>query len=166
MQTSKPKGVAREAQRYELTGVPTSTWYDLQNAGLAPRRQRSSAWMATRREGDATVTVSQACNYVMSQSVQQERLAWTLANLISARSKKSAFEQAGKLRWRLQKRRLRAWGSASRSKRSLATANGTPSRPSSVRLERRQRMCGPPSISCGDGEPTRPNASARKSALN
>ena len=35
MQTSKPKGVAREAQRYELTGVPTSTWYDLQNAGLA-----------------------------------------------------------------------------------------------------------------------------------
>ena len=39
MQTenTKLKGVAREAQRYELTGVPTSTWYDLQNAGLAPK---------------------------------------------------------------------------------------------------------------------------------
>jgi len=37
MQTNRPKGVAREAQRYELTGVPTSTWYDLQNAGLAPK---------------------------------------------------------------------------------------------------------------------------------
>jgi prophage regulatory protein len=32
-----PKGVAREPQRFQLTGVPTSTWYDLQNAGLAPR---------------------------------------------------------------------------------------------------------------------------------
>ena len=31
MQTSKHKGVAREAQRYELTGVPTSTWYDYVN---------------------------------------------------------------------------------------------------------------------------------------
>src|SRR5262245_3359931 len=37
MQTNKPKGVAGEAQQYELTGVPTSTWYDLQNAGLAPK---------------------------------------------------------------------------------------------------------------------------------
>src|SRR5262249_41955615 len=37
MQTEKPRGVAREPQRYQITGVPTSTWYDLQNAGLAPK---------------------------------------------------------------------------------------------------------------------------------
>ena len=43
MQTSKPKGVARETQRYELTGVPTLTWYDLQNAGLAPKPMPRSA---------------------------------------------------------------------------------------------------------------------------
>ena len=51
MQTenTKLKGVAREAQRYELTGVPTSTWYDLQNAGLAPKPihlgPRSVGWL-------------------------------------------------------------------------------------------------------------------------
>ena len=49
MQTTKPKGVAREAERYELTGVPTSTWYDLQNAGLAPKPihlgPRSVGWL-------------------------------------------------------------------------------------------------------------------------
>ena len=42
MQTSKPKGVARGAQRHDLTGVPTSTWYDLQNAGLAAQANSSS----------------------------------------------------------------------------------------------------------------------------
>ena len=47
---SKPKGIAREALRYELTGVPTSTWYDLQNAGLAPKPirlggPRSVGWL-------------------------------------------------------------------------------------------------------------------------
>jgi prophage regulatory protein len=49
MQTTKPKGIAREPQRYELTGVPTSTWYDLQNAGLAPKPiplgPRSRGWL-------------------------------------------------------------------------------------------------------------------------
>ena len=44
MQTNRPKGVAREAQRYELTGVPTSTWYDLQNAGLAPTRNPAARY--------------------------------------------------------------------------------------------------------------------------
>jgi hypothetical protein len=34
--TAKHKGVAREAERYALTGVPTSTWYDLQNEGKRP----------------------------------------------------------------------------------------------------------------------------------
>jgi prophage regulatory protein len=47
--TTKPKGIAREPQRYELTGVPTSTWYDLQNAGLAPKPihlgPRSVGWL-------------------------------------------------------------------------------------------------------------------------
>ena len=68
MQTNRPKGVAREAQRYELTGVPTSTWYDLQNAGLAPKPihlgPRSVGWLiseleewveARRRERDAAI---------------------------------------------------------------------------------------------------------------
>src|SRR5262245_11732271 len=68
MQTNRPKGVAREAQRYELTGVPTSTWYDLQNAGLAPKAihlgPRSVGWLiseleewveARRRERDAAI---------------------------------------------------------------------------------------------------------------
>jgi prophage regulatory protein len=54
MQTGKPKGVAREAQRYELTGVPTSTWYDLQNAGLAPKPihlgPRSVGWLVSELE--------------------------------------------------------------------------------------------------------------------
>jgi predicted DNA-binding transcriptional regulator AlpA len=55
MQTNKPKGVAREAQRYELTGVPTSTWYDLQNAGLAPKPirlggPRSVGWLVEELE--------------------------------------------------------------------------------------------------------------------
>ena len=55
MQTNKPKGVAREARRYELTGVPTSTWYDLQNAGLAPKPirlggPRSVGWLVEELE--------------------------------------------------------------------------------------------------------------------
>src|SRR5262249_25255351 len=54
MQTNRPKGVAREAQRYELTGVPTSTWYDLQNAGLAPKPihlgPRSVGWLVSELE--------------------------------------------------------------------------------------------------------------------
>jgi prophage regulatory protein len=48
------KGIAREAQRYELTGVPTSTWYDLQNAGLAPKPihlgPRSVGWLISELE--------------------------------------------------------------------------------------------------------------------
>ena len=52
---SKPKGIAREALRYELTGVPTSTWYDLQNAGLAPKPirlggPRSVGWLIEELE--------------------------------------------------------------------------------------------------------------------
>jgi prophage regulatory protein len=54
MQTNRPKGVAREAQRYELTGVPTSTWYDMQSAGLAPRPihlgPRSVGWLISELE--------------------------------------------------------------------------------------------------------------------
>jgi prophage regulatory protein len=54
MQGSKPKGVARESQRYELTGVPTSTWYDLQAAGLAPKPihlgPRSVGWLIEELE--------------------------------------------------------------------------------------------------------------------
>jgi prophage regulatory protein len=54
MQTTKLKGVAREARRYELTGVPTSTWYGLQNAGLAPKPihlgPRSVGWLISELE--------------------------------------------------------------------------------------------------------------------
>jgi prophage regulatory protein len=54
MQANKSKGVAREPQRYELTGVPTSTWYDLQNAGLAPKPihlgPRSVGWLIEELE--------------------------------------------------------------------------------------------------------------------
>jgi prophage regulatory protein len=54
MQTDKPKGVAREAQRYQLTGVPTSTWYDLQNEGRAPKPiplgPRSRGWLISELE--------------------------------------------------------------------------------------------------------------------
>jgi predicted DNA-binding transcriptional regulator AlpA len=52
--SSKPKGIAREPQRYQLTGVPTSTWYDLQNAGLAPKPihigPRSRGWLIEELE--------------------------------------------------------------------------------------------------------------------
>jgi len=33
----------REPERREITGVPTSTWYDLQKRGLAPKPFRISA---------------------------------------------------------------------------------------------------------------------------
>jgi len=52
--TSRPKGIAREAQRRELTGIPTSSWYDLQNAGLAPKPiklgVRSVGWLVSELE--------------------------------------------------------------------------------------------------------------------
>jgi predicted DNA-binding transcriptional regulator AlpA len=35
--TSRPDRVVREAERRQITGIPTSSWYDLQNAGLAPK---------------------------------------------------------------------------------------------------------------------------------
>jgi prophage regulatory protein len=54
MQANKPKGIAREALRYQLTGVPTSTWYDLQAKGLAPKPiplgPRSRGWLIEELE--------------------------------------------------------------------------------------------------------------------
>jgi prophage regulatory protein len=51
---AKHKGIAREAQRYALTGVPTSTWYDLQNEGRAPKPiplgPRSRGWLISELE--------------------------------------------------------------------------------------------------------------------
>jgi predicted DNA-binding transcriptional regulator AlpA len=35
--TPRPDRVVREAERRQITGTPTSSWYDLQNAGLAPK---------------------------------------------------------------------------------------------------------------------------------
>jgi prophage regulatory protein len=52
--TAKHKGVAREAQRYALTGIPTSSWYDLQNAGKAPKPihlgPRAVGWLISELE--------------------------------------------------------------------------------------------------------------------
>jgi len=63
MQITKPKGVAREAQRYELAGVPTSTWYDLQNAGLAPKPihlgPRSVGWLIEELEAWVAARVAE-----------------------------------------------------------------------------------------------------------
>jgi predicted DNA-binding transcriptional regulator AlpA len=33
-------GICREAERREITGVPTSSWYALQDKGLAPKPVR------------------------------------------------------------------------------------------------------------------------------
>jgi prophage regulatory protein len=52
--TNKPKGIARETLRFELTGVPTSTWYDLQAKGLAPKPiplgPRARGWLISELE--------------------------------------------------------------------------------------------------------------------
>jgi len=54
MQNNRPRGVAREPQRYHLTGVPTSTWYDLQAKGQAPKPihlgPRSRGWLISELE--------------------------------------------------------------------------------------------------------------------
>jgi prophage regulatory protein len=85
MQTenTRPKGIAREPQRYQLTGVPTSTWYDLQNAGLAPKPiplgPRSRGWLieeldewvnqrrAQRDAGDAWQTLGDTAARVVAK---------------------------------------------------------------------------------------------------
>ena len=36
--TLRPDRVAREPERERITGVPTSSWYDLQDKGLAPKQ--------------------------------------------------------------------------------------------------------------------------------
>jgi predicted DNA-binding transcriptional regulator AlpA len=62
MQTDKPQpekpqrrtdGIAREAERREMTGVPLSTWHVMQNQGKAPKPVRlglrSVGWLASVR---------------------------------------------------------------------------------------------------------------------
>jgi prophage regulatory protein len=66
-----PTRVVREAEREEITGIPTSTWYLLQNKGLAPLPiplgERSVGWLLhellefidrRREERDAKRTVA------------------------------------------------------------------------------------------------------------
>jgi predicted DNA-binding transcriptional regulator AlpA len=52
--SNKPKGIARETLRFELTGVPTSTWYDLQAKGMAPKPialgLRARGWLISELE--------------------------------------------------------------------------------------------------------------------
>ena len=47
-QIQRTDGLCREAERRALTAVPTSTWYELQSRGLAPKPvklgPRSVAW--------------------------------------------------------------------------------------------------------------------------
>jgi prophage regulatory protein len=48
MCANRPDRFVREPEREHITGVPTSTWYDLQSRGLAPRPYplgvRTVAW--------------------------------------------------------------------------------------------------------------------------
>jgi len=53
--TNRPQGVAREPQRRAITGVSTSSWYELQAKGLAPRPirlggPRSVGWLVSELE--------------------------------------------------------------------------------------------------------------------
>ena len=52
--TLRPDRVVRERERRQITGIPTSTWYRLQNAGLAPRpfplTARSIGWSLNELE--------------------------------------------------------------------------------------------------------------------
>jgi predicted DNA-binding transcriptional regulator AlpA len=41
--SSPPDRAVREPERARITGVPTSTWYDLQRRGLAPKPFKISA---------------------------------------------------------------------------------------------------------------------------
>jgi prophage regulatory protein len=42
-QHRRTDGIAREAERREITGVPSSSWYVLQGQGLAPKPVRLAA---------------------------------------------------------------------------------------------------------------------------
>jgi predicted DNA-binding transcriptional regulator AlpA len=46
--TTRPDRVVREPERRQITGIPTSSWYDLQAKGLAPKpfalSSRSVGW--------------------------------------------------------------------------------------------------------------------------
>jgi predicted DNA-binding transcriptional regulator AlpA len=48
MSTNHSDRAVREPERYRITGVPTSTWYELQAKGLAPKpfplTERAVAW--------------------------------------------------------------------------------------------------------------------------
>jgi len=53
--TNRSLGIAREAQRRAITGVSTSSWYDLQARGLAPKPIRlggpsSVGWLISELE--------------------------------------------------------------------------------------------------------------------
>jgi predicted DNA-binding transcriptional regulator AlpA len=64
--SSPPDRAVREPERARITGVPTSTWYDLQKRGLAPKpfaisahcvawsfNQLTEWWEACKAERDA-----------------------------------------------------------------------------------------------------------------
>jgi prophage regulatory protein len=52
--TDPPNRVVREPERQAITGIPTSTWYALQDQGLAPRPvplgPRSRGWLVSELE--------------------------------------------------------------------------------------------------------------------
>jgi prophage regulatory protein len=54
MLTPHPDRVVREAERHKITGVPPSSWYPLQNQGIAPRPiplgPRSVGWLLSELE--------------------------------------------------------------------------------------------------------------------
>jgi predicted DNA-binding transcriptional regulator AlpA len=83
MSTTKPQlitrtdGICREAERRIITGVPTSTWYALQEKGLAPKpvrlgprsvgwsRQALFAWVKQRERTDTWQSLGDAAAAVV-----------------------------------------------------------------------------------------------------
>jgi|EndMetStandDraft_8_1072994.scaffolds.fasta_scaffold72703_4 predicted DNA-binding transcriptional regulator AlpA len=73
-------GIAREAERRVITGVPTSSWYELQKKGLAPKpvrlgprsvgwfRQVLFAWNEQRQHEDAWQSLGDAAARVVEKA--------------------------------------------------------------------------------------------------
>jgi predicted DNA-binding transcriptional regulator AlpA len=87
---TKPRlEVAREARRFQITGVPKSSWYDLMKRGAAPKPIPLSPgargwlvdeledWVERRRRerddaGDAWQTLGEAATRVVIDAVRRE----------------------------------------------------------------------------------------------
>jgi prophage regulatory protein len=86
VQSQKPQQqrIIRERERREITGIPTSTWYVMQDAGRAPRpvplSQRGRGWLlseinnfleqriAERDSGDTWTSLGDAAAKVVAKA--------------------------------------------------------------------------------------------------